>query len=206
MSEITVAIPSYNAVMYLPYIFSRLQHQKIPNLPVILMDQGSRDGTQGWASSVMGNNFYAKKSQEKNALNFSFFQRQQDPKSHPYVNAMAARQGIAKLVKTKYVFFLDPDVLIKPLVLPRLIDEMENTGAPYMGLKYEPDALDAHPSGLKHIMLGATLWKTEKFLKVPEFTHNELKKGCDCNHCFRNTKGGLHSRINGAEHLKGVMI
>ncbi len=204
MSEITIAVPTHNCSLYVRYVLDRLTHQKIPNLPVIAMDNGSTDGTIGLLSEIAGRNFYHKKSQEKNALQFRFFMGMHNPKDHPYVNAMKTRKAIAELVKTPYVFFLDPDVLIKPLILPRLLDEMKETGAPYVGLKYEPDTLD-HANN-KHLMLGATLWKLDKFLKVPEFKNEDLKNGCDCLHCFRSVKGGLHSRLNGAEHLKNVMI
>lgn len=203
MSEITVAIPSFNAMKYLPYVLERLQHQKIPNLQVLIWDNGSNDGTWGYLSNVCATNYFIKKSQEKNALNIAFFSHQQDLKKHPYVNAMIARKGLSKIVKTKYVFMLDPDVLIKPLSLPRLKQELEDSEADYVGMKYEPDALDLH-KGQKHIMLGATLWKTEKFNSIPDFRNEDLKFGCDCNHCFRYAKG-VHGKMQ-AEHLKNVFI
>jgi glycosyltransferase involved in cell wall biosynthesis len=209
MSEIAVAIPNYNSVMYLPYVMTRLQHQKIPNLPVMIMDQGSTDGTMGWASEVMGRGYYNKKSQEKNAIILSVFSRLQDPKKHPYVNAMDARVQMARLARTPYIFFLDPDVLIKQLSLRRLQEFLEKEKAAYVGMKYEPDAYDGgHPMVKgKHIMMGATLWERETFLKIPEFTNEHMNQGCDCNFCYREIEKmgfkGLHSNIQ-AEHLKGV--
>lgn len=207
MSEITVAIPSYNCVKYLPYVLSRLQHQKIPNLRVIIWDNGSTDGTVGYVQDVWASNYFAKNSQEKNALHIQFFSKPQNPKNHPYVNAMEARRQLAKLVKTPYVFFLDPDVLIRPLSLPRILQELKESNAGYIGMKYEPDALD-HPNH-KHIMLGATLWKTDLFLNLPICTNKDMQHGCDCNFSNREAKklgeDGIHSKLH-AEHLKGVFV
>lgn len=204
---ITVGIPSFNAVKYLPYILERLQHQKIPNLPVIIWDNGSWDGTVGYVSNVLATNYWAKKSQEKNGLNLYFFTKPQDSKQHPYVNAMAARKQIAALTKTPYLFFLDPDVLIRQMSLPRLKEELDESGAAYIGMKYEPDAMD-HPQH-RHIMLGATLWKTDVFQSLPVCTNEDIKKGCDCVFCYRAVEKtgqqGVHSRFN-AEHLKGVFV
>lgn len=207
MSDITVAIPSFNCAKYLPYVLERLQHQKIPNLKVIIWDNGSTDGTIGYVQDVWANNHFTKKAQDKNSLVIQFFSKPQNNKNHPYVNAMYARKQLAKLVKTEYVFFLDPDVLIKPLSLPRLHQELLDTNVDYIGMKYEPDALD-HPMH-KHIMLGATLWKTDVFLKLPDCTNKDMQQGCDCNFCNREVIKlggiGIHSKIH-AEHLKNVFI
>ena len=122
MSEITVGIPTFNAMKYLPYILEKLQHQKIPNLPVIIQDQGSVDGIHGYLSNISVTNWFSKKSQELNSLIIGFVAGRQDPKLHPYVNAMRARKSIAKSVKTEFVFFLDPDVALAPFTLKNMLE------------------------------------------------------------------------------------
>lgn len=210
MSEITVIIPSYNAAMYLPYVMTRLQHQKIPNLPVIVMDNGSTDGTSGLCGEWMARNYFQKKSQEKNAINFFYMQRQQSPKDHPYVSAMKARSAGARMVKTPYVFFLDADVLIRQNSLPKMLEFLQENNLAYCGMRYEPDSMDLqHIGGPAHIMMGATLWKKEIFLSLPECTNEHLRKTCDCNFCYNEVKKMGHKAahfIMSAEHCKGIFV
>src|SRR5574343_184888 len=125
MSEVTVGIPTYNCAMYLPYVLSKLKMQKIPNLPVIVYDNGSTDGTVGFCSEWFMNNHFKQNTKEENNLNFSFFAGLHDPSKEGWVNGQMTRKLIAKLVQTKYVFFLDPDVLIRPLVILRMLDQFK---------------------------------------------------------------------------------
>lgn len=215
MTDITVAIPSYNCSLYIRYVLDKLTHQKTPNLPVLIMDNGSTDGTIGLLSELMGRNFYQKKSQEKNALWLHFFQGIHEHSAHPWVNAFRTRRKLAELCRTEFIFFLDPDVALLPLTLPRLKRELiKNPKAAYIGIKYEPDTQD-HNDELKHkhIMLGATLWRTKDFLALPPIYNENIGpyvegiRGCDCNFAYWQTlkrkKIALHSKIE-AEHLKNV--
>lgn len=203
---ITVGIPLYNCASTIKAVLDQLTLQKIPNLQVIAYDNGSTDGTIGLMGELFARNYYlGKKSQEQNNLIMSFFTGIHDFNKHPYQNAMMTRKHIARLARTEFMFFLDADVLIQPYALPQLIKDFKSTKkCGELGIRYEPDS--AH----KHVMMGATLWKTEDFLKIPEFGDWDCKKSCDCNFCVKEVekmgKVAMYHPDLSARHLKWKVI
>lgn len=181
---ITVGLPLYNCAHTVKAVLDKLTYQKIPNLQVIAYDNGSTDGTIGLMGELFARNYYLfKKAQERNNLILNFFTGIHHNDKHPYQNAMITRKHIASLTKTEYVFFLDSDVLLPPEAIPQLLKDfkkIKNCGE--MGIRYEPDS--AH----KHVMMGATLWRTQDFLKIPEFKDWDCKKTCDCNFCVKEVE------------------
>ena len=171
--DITVAIPTHNAAQTMRVCLDKLQVQRIPDLKVLVYDNGSRDGTFGMMSELMANKYYAiKPALDKYSLDITFFQGKHDDKISPYQNGWLTKKLLGKLITTKYIFFLDPDVLIPPNAIPMMIEEFEkHPDAGFMGIQYEPDA--------KHVMFGSTIWKTEVFNKIGEW--DGVAGGCDCN-------------------------
>ncbi len=173
-TEITVCIPVYNAKNTIGRVLDCLTKQQLP-LTVIAMDNGSNDGTASLLAELAGRQYYMRpKSQDHSPLDFRFFMGAQDRNKTPFQNALAMRQSLAKLVKTPYIFFLDADVLMQPFSLIPLFEEFkkaENCG--FMGVPYR------NPSS--HVMLGASVFKTEVFKAIPENTWDG--QGCDCQFC-----------------------
>ncbi len=212
MNTVTVAIPSFNAVKYLPYIMERLQMQKIPNLPCVIWDVGSVDGTKALVGNWQATGYTQRKAQEQNAVLLNYFSGSQDNSKHPWQRVYKTRREISEVVKTEFIFFLDPDVLIRQMTIFRLMNEIiEKPECAFIGVKYE-DTLD-HPvyKDKRHIMAGATLWRKAVFDKLPtEMSEFELNKyGCDCNFQRAEVEKlgfyGVHSEtMYFAEHLKGV--
>lgn len=188
--EVTVAMPIFNASGTIKAVLDKLTYQKIPNLEVLMMDNGSTDGTIGLLSELCARNYYLhKKAQDRNNLLLKYFIGIHDHTKHPYENAQMTRKILARQVKTEFVFFLDTDVILPPFSIPRMLEafkEEENIGE--LGMRYEPDS--AH----QHVMLGATLWRTKTFLDLPEFTKEHLSMGCDCNFAVKEVeKMGMKS-------------
>jgi glycosyltransferase involved in cell wall biosynthesis len=175
--EVTVIMPTYNAAATLKVCLEKLQLQRIPNLKVFIMDNGSVDGTRGMLGELVATKFFANNPAiDKYALDLYYFQGEHDNSKTPYENGQETRKKLSKLVTTKYVFLLDPDVLLPPYAIVQAIDEFkkrENTA--YITIRYEPDEA--------HHMLGATLWETKTFQEVPTYSQREMKGNCDCNFC-----------------------
>lgn len=213
MNEITVAIPLYNAVRTLDYVVSRLKMQKIPNLKCLIMDFGSTDGARALVGSWQASGYLMQHSQEQNSVHLTYLLGTQDQTIHPWRRVYESRQDMAAVIKTDLIFFLDPDVLIRPLTLSRMLNELiENPEAAYVGLKYEDFTQDHEIyKDKRHIMAGATLWRKEIFQKLPKtMSQKELETfGCDCNFQRAEVEKlgfcGIHCKtMRSAEHLKGV--
>ena len=172
MTEITVAIPALNSATSIKSCLDRLTQQKIPNLPVLVYDEGSIDGTTGLVSELVGRGYYkVKQNLSYSTLQLMLFQGGREGNKSAYQNALIGRQKLARIATTTYIFFLDADVMLPPNCLATLLkDFKKQKNCAYMGVRYEPDA--------GHVMFGATIWKRDTFLKLGEWdgTH-----GCDCN-------------------------
>jgi GT2 family glycosyltransferase len=177
--NVTIAIPTYNAAQTMRVCLDRLQLQRVPNLKVFVYDNGSHDGTIGMVSELAGTKYYsAKPALDKYGIDISFFSGSHNDRMSAYQNGMDTRQKIGKLVSTEYIFFLDPDVILPPNAIPEMIEHFQNTPeAGFIGIQYEPDA--------GHVMLGATLWRTEVFNKLGTW---DGKDGCDCNFAKREVE------------------
>ncbi|MGE4552096.1 MAG: glycosyltransferase [Desulfovibrionaceae bacterium] len=54
MQKISVVIPNYNQIAYLPACFDHVWYQTWPNLEIIVVDGGSTDGTKQWLEELPG--------------------------------------------------------------------------------------------------------------------------------------------------------
>ena len=177
---ITVGIPLYNGASTIKGCLDRLTLMNIPNLNVIVYDNGSDDGSNGLLGELAGTKYYLRtKKPDTCTLNLTYFQGHHE-KQHPYENAMRTRKLIAKLCKDEYIFFLDPDVILPPNSLNFLMEEFKKTNDMYMGIRYQPSTTH------DHVGLGATLWKTADFLSVPD--EYDARKGCDCLYTYEFAK------------------
>jgi len=171
---ITVGIPIFNGANTIKTVLDKLTLQRIPNLPVMVYDNQSTDGTIGLCSELSGRKYYANKIGKDNCtLNFNFFSGTHEP-NHPYQNALRTRKLIAKIATTEYIFFLDSDVILPPNSLLTLLEEHKQGQQMFTTIKYEPDCDGRH----NHIMFGASLWNRQDFLKLPD--GYDPAKGCDC--------------------------
>lgn len=187
--EVTVGIPVFNGSATIRGVLDRLTLQEFPNLKVFVYDNGSTDGTQGLMSELVARGFYGKKEQYKTSLDITFFPGLHDDKLIPYQNALVTRQKIAKLVNTEFIFFLDSDVIIQPYAMKQLLKQLkDNPSLGYVAIRYQSDAHE------NHLMLGATMWRTEVFKRISFW---DGKVGCDCQHCRKEVEAmGLKGEFN----------
>ena len=190
MNDLTVCIPIFNGAKTIAGVLERLTMQRMGSpLSVFIYDNGSTDGTNGMLGEVVATGYWARKTaQDRTSLDIKYF-KGTHTNDHPYINAQRTRKLCAKIVQTPYVFFLDADVILPPSALYMLMDEFKRAeGVGAMGIRYEADC------NHNHVMAGAVLYKKEVFDNIPEFTVEDLKKGCDCLFCVKEVeKQGLKS-------------
>ncbi|MFH7027664.1 MAG: glycosyltransferase family 2 protein [Heteroscytonema crispum UTEX LB 1556] len=119
MPKVSVIIPAYNAMTYLPETLQSVLRQNFTDFEVLIIDDGSSDNIQEWGAS------------------------QTDPRmkliSQTNQGQSAARNlGIA-LAKGEYIAFLDADDLWEPTMLEKQVRCLEEN--PAVGLAYHWTAL-----------------------------------------------------------------
>lgn len=112
---ISVIVPIYNRVTFLPDCMNSLFAQSHENLQIILIDNGSTDGTLELCQE------YAAKDQRVLVL------------SGEHSGVSAARNMGLDAATGKYVFFIDSDDAIHPKLLQTLYEAMEAHDAPLGG-------------------------------------------------------------------------
>ena len=112
---ISIIIPIFNRVSFLPDCMNSLFDQTYKNLQIILIDNGSTDGTLELCQK------YATEDSRVLALT----------NQRPGVSA--ARNAGLDAATGKYIFFLDSDDAIHPLLLQSLYEAMEAHNAPLGG-------------------------------------------------------------------------
>lgn len=162
MGEITVCIPVFNAAKTLLACVERLVVQdQTEDLPVLIYDNGSRDGTielvQAWINRHI-----------PPGLKIQMKQYKQIPggksQNIPYM-----RGNLARDVKTPYLFWLDADVIIPPRTLNNLLADFKaDETLELYGVRYDPRC--------DHVQMGATIMRTEIAQKV-QWRWGEF---CDC--------------------------
>lgn len=108
---ISIIVPVYNTKAYLPRCVQSVLHQTYPEFELLLIDDGSQDGSLELCHSLCGEDARIR------AL----------PRPHRGVSA--ARNAGLEEAKGDYVFFLDSDDAIHPRLLEALIELCEATGA-----------------------------------------------------------------------------
>lgn len=108
MSIITVIIPIYNAEKYLLRTMQCLQKQTFSDFEVLLMDDGSKDGSANILKEI---------SKDDSRFRYIYQENQ---------GVSAARNHGVELSKGKYITFLDADDVIPQNYLEKLINPMRD--------------------------------------------------------------------------------
>ncbi len=103
--DISVVIPVYNAELYFPAVFDKIQHQTFCNIEIIIVDDNSHDSTYDLISE------YASNDSRIIIL-----------KNETTSGAGACRNKGLEIAKGKYVIFLDDDDFVDSNLLERLFD------------------------------------------------------------------------------------
>lgn len=112
MPKVSVIVPAYNAVAYLPQTIDSVLQQTFTDYEVLIVDDGSSDGTADWAAQVS------------------------DPRVklilQPNQGAGAARNTGIRNAQGDYVAFLDADDLWEPTKLAKQVGRLDQQ--PEVGL------------------------------------------------------------------------
>ena len=115
MEKVSVIIPVYNREQYIEECIDSLQKQTYQDLEILLIDDGSTDSTVEICTKLANN----------------------DPRivllKGEHGGVSKARNKGLDAATGKYVFFLDSDDVIHPMLLEALVTAMENTDAPLGG-------------------------------------------------------------------------
>lgn len=114
MTEVSVVIPAYNAMAYLPETIATVLNQTYTDFEVIVVNDGSTDNTQEWVSQIEDSRVKLV-SQENRGL------------------AGARNRGIEES-QGKYLAFLDADDLWSPTKLAQQFQVLDNH--PEIGVVY----------------------------------------------------------------------
>ena len=141
----------YNAGNSIKTVLDKLTLQKIPQLEVLVYDDGSVDGSGAMVSELAGRGYYQRPEKNHDALRLFYFPSQHTDAPLPE-NALKVRRYLGDIAQQEYIFFLDSDVILPPNALPELLAGLKASNAMFMGIMYEPT------SSHQHVMFGATLW------------------------------------------------
>lgn len=117
---VSVIMPAYNAEPFIAEAISSVLTQSISDLELIVIDDGSTDGTQRIVAELAGND--ARICQIINEENMGV--------------ARTRNRGL-ELCRGKYVALLDSDDYWKPQLLEKMIARAEETGADIIYCSYE---------------------------------------------------------------------
>lgn len=162
--KLTICIPTFNSLSTIKIVLTSLTVQNF--LPkIIILDNGSRDGTFE-ALCVMQKNHWFKK------LNFDLRYFGDKVTMRKHQNLDMVRHRFCELVKTKYLMFIDSDVLIPPYCIISMLDHLERH--PMLGmlaLKVDPKA--------NHVQLGASILRNELLANL-EWRRTDTECQCRC--------------------------
>lgn len=114
MPRVSVIVPAYNAMRYLPLALDSILSQTFQDFEILIVDDGSRDGIQQWAAQL------------------------DEPRVHFFTqenggSAAARNTGISHATG-EYIAFLDSDDLWDPTKLEKqvqLLDQQQDIGLVY---------------------------------------------------------------------------
>ena len=143
--NLTFCILTYNSAGTVKATVQRIMKQNI--IPKIMIyDNGSVDGTVEMVQAWIKNRWFGQAEIELIIDNHLA--------GGTVRNIAHCRYMASQKIKTKYIMFVDSDVLLPPFIMARLVKDME--GDPkigMIGIRYEPNA--------KHVKMGSTIIKTE---------------------------------------------
>jgi glycosyltransferase involved in cell wall biosynthesis len=176
--DVSVFIPTRDSLVTIKLILQALQPEFQECKPKIyIFENGSRDGTLEALCAFKHYNtfpdmdFVIKHFDDIGSIR---------PKSIELV-----RKNCCDTAKTKYLMFVDSDVLLPPMAILKLKDEFEqDPKLGMMGIFHYPNE--------QHVKMGATMLKTELAKKVKWKYDAE---GCDCLNAARDIAArGYHVR------------
>jgi len=162
--DVTILIPTYQGSDTLQLVLTKGIMRQGINPKVIIMDNDSTDGTYQMLDTAIKNKWYGGLDVELHKC--------ERVDAEPKHNKCIIRQKLAPMVKTKYTFWLDDDVLLPSFGIRQMLDEI--ISLPKCGclaMQYQPFT--------PHISIGATLMLTEVSNKVK--WQCDSKEPCECN-------------------------
>jgi len=112
MPNVSICIPTYNRKCFLPQTLSSIYRQTYRDFEIVIVDDGSTDGTDALIAA-----------QE---FNIKYFAQTKSGEA-------AARNRLVELADGKYIAFLDSDDLYFPDSLARLVKSAESCNIPACG-------------------------------------------------------------------------
>ncbi len=125
MVKVSIVIPAYNAMRYLPETLDNLLKQTYQDFEVIIVNDGSTDNIKDWLTTISDNRVQLISQENKG-------------------NSAARNKGISH-AKGEYVAFLDADDLWEPSKLEKQVQVLDNY--PQVGLVYTGVA-NIDPNGI----------------------------------------------------------
>lgn len=189
---LTILVPTFNRKLFLERLFSSLENQTDPNFHLLLMDDGSSDGTD----------ILVKEWSHKFSIEYHYHDNLGKPKT--------LVEGVQYL-DAGYVFLLDSDAILKPNAIEcinndiRCFDSIEEFGGMFYCMEYPngkiignkfdnadkfttfQHALDFDANGDKAVIIKTSylkqiempIFKDEKFITESVFM-NRLSLICKC--------------------------
>lgn len=166
MEDITICIPVYNSLPTIKIVLNALNFQDTyPK--IIVLDNGSKDGTFEALESMLINKWFPDLKIELRHFGQISLRKHQ--------NMDLVRHKLCQLVKTKYMMFIDSDVLLPPYVIRPMLEVMEKRkDLGMLGLKYDVNT--------NHVKMGATILRTRL---VKDLVWRRTEKECQCLCCAK---------------------
>jgi len=185
--RLIVAIPTMNNTLTLNAAIESVAMQEIPQLKVLIYDNGSIDGTPEMIKKQIENKWWR-------YIDLGIMETTEKSGGR-VLNIPYMRYRLALATDKEYIFYLDSDVRLPPNCLEEIVREFEaRRYIGMMGIRYEP----LHD----HVTMGATLMKTEIAKKI-KWTITEQ---CECLNCIKELQAlGLSSEYHPhliARHIK----
>ena len=159
--DLTFCIVTWNSAATLKAVIQRIMNQNIlPN--ILVYDNGSTDGTVEMIKAMIKNNFFEGAKIE--------LIEDHHLQGGAVRNIAHCRYMASQKINTKYIMFVDSDVLLPPFIVSRLVKEMDNLKLGMIGIRYEPNA--------NHVKMGATLIRLEDAKNSKWQAHPK----CECSH------------------------
>lgn len=164
---LTICIPCFNSLPTIRVVLNVLNFQDLyPK--IIILDNGSTDGTFEALSAMKVYKWFKDLDIELRCFG------QISNRGHQNINFI--RHKFCELVKTKYLMFLDSDVLLPPYILKPLlevIEKREDLGM--LGLKYDVNT--------NHVKMGATILRSALAKNIK---WKKTEDACECLNCAKD--------------------
>lgn len=166
MSEkISVIVPVYNSIKCLEKCVQSIRAQTYMNLEILLIDDGSTDGTDKLCERLAAEDSRIRTYHKKNG------------------GASSARNVGIKLASGEYIGFVDSDDYIEPDMYELMIEAARNRGVPIVQISR--DEVDEESNRLPDV---CTPPDEERFCKTEAYFKELLLHKGDCSFCTKLVK------------------